>query len=264
MTPVTISTAVQRGAWKVDPLTQTLLRPMRLRPSRPIHTELAHESVGKRKKRRKLLLRPRVRKIDTSLWGNIHLREGDFSQAVIYPAATEKATKVEPTKPKYVGSVKKRNEEMEVERKSKAASTSQIFSENNNVTPEATGTAPIGGHGNLVIDMSVSEEKTRSLILLQSMFKNSEDWGGREAIDSDDEGVITADIEKRRTADIVHSGELDNADLPTIAPIQLEEEKQESHEKVHEKVQYPDISNILQSGKPSLKDMFKPQVEEGG
>lgn len=266
---VSSSNASQRGAWKLDPLSQTLLRPMRLRPTRPIDVLPSSSAKFKRKRGQRRDPRPNIRKIDPSLWGNMHLREGDLVSSIGHPmipihiipadsastsSASADTTRV--TRESGASNKKAREQTQRVglsdgvlHPKLAAPSTAEN---------DAKGTDSPGATPNLMdVDISLEKEKLHALSLLHSMFGDGEEWGGKEIIESDDDELICESS--------THAKDIDGAaSAPTTEEILREEPVQAVITEGIENDE-PDAAsrNNAKAQKSSLKDMFKPQETEG-
>jgi hypothetical protein len=271
MDPITPLTAGQRGAWKMDPLTQTLLRPMRIRPTHPIHLNTDSDTRESTRKKIRPGKRARIKKIDPSLWGNMHLREEDFEHSVIKSVSELKATSKADTKLKREerGGSEPRGLVVEEAPHSMPNGRSSLVlvhlpvplgpigpSHSNNPTEKARSTAK----GVQNAESSVVEEKNCVLNLLRSMFGDSEEWGGQETFESDDEAALPTDLAVSNPVEFDQSDPGSSNSKGGISDTAGMREE----EGAVEKQQQLTSSKESRPERTSLKDMFKPQDTEGG
>jgi hypothetical protein len=170
MTLVTPLNVQSRKGWHVTPLGR-LIRPMRMRPVRPLSSmvALSNRKIADPKKKQKrrfkqALIRSRRRSIDPLKWGSQHLKGAFLDSTNVILVGKEDSAP-----PPY-----DETDETDDE---------QIPSSPN---PEAEKT-PLPAM-NITDHETLVREKIQSLSLLESMFGKLDDdteWGGKEDLDSD-------------------------------------------------------------------------------
>ena len=200
MSLVTPSNVHQRPQWCVTPLGR-LIRPMRMRPARPIALSLdalkaqnqnpSVKSQGgkeRRKRRRTVASTPPTRArrltIDPLRWGSTHI-SGVFLEGerpLMSPALDASR---ETSGKTGVSSEVDGDEEVE---QILGASQSPADDNNGLSTPSCSPSIPVD-----TMNVDLAAEKESALQLLYSMFGEADnDWGGAEDVDSDMEREATA------------------------------------------------------------------------
>ena len=243
MSLITPENVHQRPQWRVTPLGR-LIRPMRMRPARPLDPPLEslrakNVDKGKRgvkKKERRARSPPaRARKqtIDPLRWGSTHLSgiflDGDGNDGGA-GAANRESTEVE-----------------EVEN----------ILEGSDQTPPRDDETPPDVAG---VELDLAAETASALDLLSAMFGEANaDWGGTESVDSDVDMAGAA-------VDIPHAapGPLETTDfevIPADHAVQREENGSAIDNQA-EAITAPATAGPEQSSN-KLKDLFAPREEEG-
>jgi len=115
----------------------------------------------------------------------------------------------------------------------------------------------VEGEEEIDVDKPVAEERSKALKLLQSMFGDAEEWGGKEPINSDEEEV--QEVAVPATLLPKEKPGKKSRDAKPKQGIEMEPETQETDEPAEETQK-----TGSQVSKTSLKDMFKPQEAEAG
>jgi hypothetical protein len=277
MSLVTPKNVHQRPQWRVTPLGR-LIRPMRMRPARPLGPPLdalkvqrptKGESKGrKRRARATPLTRARRQTIDPLRWGSTHL-SGVFlegGQVSMPPAlvaapgegsndggngestemeADEEVEEILDISPSSVEDIPNVHPRAEIP-------VSRAASSRSSSPPVPTASADLAA------------ETARALQLLNSMFgEANEDWGGAESLDSDMEQAVTA---TRANAEPYASQRShDTADfeiVPASKPAHKGPSLDRQAEAGAEAEAAPRKPNLMQPS-ASLKDLFAPREEEG-
>lgn len=275
MSLVTPSNVHQRPQWSVTPLGR-LIRPMRIRPARPIGLPLdvlkaqnqntsIRSQGGKegRKRRRTAASTPPTRArrltVDPLRWGSTHISgvflEGE--RALMSPALDAGG---ETTRKTGVSSEVEGDEE--VEKILDASQSPADDSDEPSVLPRSSS-FPVD-----TTNSDLAAEKETALRLLHSMFGEAdEDWGGAENVDSDMEWEATTAMNAGPHAS--QSSSLhDAADFEVVPATQTVSKKSSiDHQQAaqtttvtaaaprHDPVQPPTAT--------TLKDLFAPREEEG-
>ncbi|KAJ7066120.1 hypothetical protein C8F01DRAFT_1052158 [Mycena amicta] len=185
---VTPETAGQRAGWKVTEMGR-VLRPMRMRPERPLPPPLATETKPKKKeaatskpkRRRDPNSRARRQTIDVTRWGSVHLK-GMFLEN-----AAEVSQKRVP------------DETRPMEESESSSDEEPASSLNNNTgiyiqTNRSTTTCKIKSHAlpqpppsntSAAIDLAAEKTGTLRLLRLRCSEAMRRKWGGRESVGSD-------------------------------------------------------------------------------
>jgi hypothetical protein len=275
MSLVTPSNVRQRSRWCVTPLGR-LIRPMRMRPARPIglpldvlkaqNQTLAFKSQGDkegRKRRRTVASTPPTRArrltIDPLRWGSTHISgvflEGE--RALTSPALDaggETSGKI------GVSSEVEGDEEVE---KILDASQSPADGNDEPSAPPRSSSIPVD-----ITNADLAAEKAAALRLLYSMFGEAdEDWGGAENVDSDMERDAAA---ANAAPHASQSSSLhDAADFEVVPTAQRASEKssidqQQAAHTTAATAAAPRNPDLVQPPTVTkLKDLFAPREEEG-
>jgi hypothetical protein len=279
MSLVTPSNVHQRPQWCVTPLGR-LIRPMRMRPARPIglpldvlkaqNQNLSFKSQGgkeKRKRRRAVALTPPTRArrltIDPLRWGSTHISgvflEGE--RALMSPALDAGGE----TSGKTAESSEIEGDE-EVENILEASQSP--VDDNDSDEPSAPPCSSPIPDDTTTLDLVA--EKATALRLLYSMFGEAdEDWGGAENVDSDMEREA-ATVEANATTHASQSSSLhDAADFEVVPAAQRASKKSSIDQRQAAQTttattsapRNPDTVQPTMTTK--LKDLFAPREEEG-
>ncbi|KAF8585283.1 hypothetical protein K439DRAFT_1660344 [Ramaria rubella] len=216
-----------------------LIRPMKMRPLRPLpDTSTGQKTNGPKKRRKKpssfdVPTRARVKMIDPRLYGAVHLR-GDLLEAVVIDPLPQMKLPKMPRSPSMLSNSSD----------TPPPSTSQIKDVlKGSVSVMKTKPLTALGIDEDLVLPDLEREKARDLDLLTTMFDDdTSDWGGKESINEEDAAAFPM-------------GEID-AMSPEVDISAAPEDKPESE---------PEKSPTPQKKKvSSLKDMFKPREEEAG
>ena len=249
MSLITPENVHQRPQWRVTPLGR-LIRPMRMRPARPLdppldplRTKNVDKGKGKVSKTKKKRLRApptRARKqtIDPLRWGSTHL-SGIFLE--------DNGNPPPPRRSGSDGSAKGESTEVE-EVEHILEASDQTPPGDDKTPPHADGT-----------ELDLAAERASALDLLSAMFGEANDWGGAESIDSDVEMAGADAVIPPHPA----SGPLESTAIG-VAPTSQAEEKGTVLDKQTEAAPPPATTGLAQpSTQKKLKDLFAPREEEG-
>ena len=277
MSIVTPSNVHQRPQWRVTPLGR-LIRPMRMRPARPLGPPLENlkpqnpklQSKGKegRKRRRAAAPPTRARRmtIDPLRWGSVHISGVflDGERALVSPAL---AVGGESNSGNGESTEVDADEEVE---KILDVSQSPADSDDSDVPPRAEPSAP-SRSPSIPADPTSADlaaEKAKALRLLYSMFDEAdEDWGGAESVDSDVEQEVAASTRANAAPQISQgSGSHDSADFEVVpAPKKVSKssvDRQQASQTATITVE-PQNPDPVRVPTTNLKDLFAPREEEG-
>ncbi|KAF8504185.1 hypothetical protein BU17DRAFT_58287 [Hysterangium stoloniferum] len=217
-----------------------LIRPMKMRPARPLSNPSAVNKVETLiTKRRKpsafgVPVRARVRTIDPRLFASTHLRENMLDAVVINPALSGRHVSPPQTlksrSPSVASSVSERE---------------SVEENNGRIPPDAQ--VSIDQNMDIDLEPNIAREKLRQLDLLSQMFgdTNSE-WGQKESVD----GEATEDHHSMSPVPYAI-----DAEMTDVAS------SQQHQELVAQAFESAPVEKITSR---SLKDIFKPQEEQGG
>ncbi|KAI8985757.1 hypothetical protein BD414DRAFT_537229 [Trametes punicea] len=279
---VTPENVKSRGGWRVT-ATGRLIRPMRMRPDRPLpeplDTATMDKSKGKAGKGKKRVREPptraRRKTIDPTKWGSTHLKGIFLENAAAFVAPTAQRAGNSPSdasEREGDGSV-----EEDVSEWSESDNTGEedekAVSEGEAMEREKTAISPLlrkmGAPGPTSVQpkpqasastSDLAKETSKALDILQSLFGDKEEWGGAESIGSD------VDEEDIRAASKPHSGALDSPE-PTEASSEDDEGGLQADDQLTEQaLSAPQAAPVQQSGaeKTKLKDLFAPREEDAG
>lgn len=272
MTPVSPANVAQRSGWRTTPLGR-LLRPMRMRPLRPLtlsSSSLANSTSTRRpsKKQRQKPppTRTRRRLLDPEFWG------AEYLKGVMLEGTTNIVTEEAPKR--APGSSKNDKDIEPPSKKGKQRSPSPAFhaiapkeiSRSKKITQSALGASDL------------AQEATQNLSLLKSLFSDdANDWGGAESLsDMDIPAEETVQIpvgnSDRFDSNIGKDGKSKSdgfaegmsSEVEVSATVAIEDENKESPPSIqnHPTVDSPSPpEQVVQ--KTKLKDMFAPRAEEG-
>ncbi|KAK0480930.1 hypothetical protein IW261DRAFT_1475321 [Armillaria novae-zelandiae] len=189
MSLVTPENAHLRAGWTVTPLGR-IMRPMRMRPEKPLMPLSKLPAEGKSSKKRKIpLVRARRRTIDTRRWKGAHLT------GVFLGGGDE-------------------DEDMEEQHDVASDTSGEEDSGKDSAVQEMTPAAPSQSQSLRDSPFDLTAEKQETLGLLQSLFggrDNTKEWGGAESIASD------IDVDEPRLLE--GDGEADYEVVPTSSPL---------------------------------------------
>ncbi|KAI0053226.1 hypothetical protein FA95DRAFT_1552735 [Auriscalpium vulgare] len=298
MSLVTKENAHLRPQWHVTALGR-LIRPVRIRPDRPLDPPLetavskAKTKLGKdgkpmkvreRKRKREPPVRARRRTIDPLKWGSTHV-QGVFLEGSMLGADGIARERVESSVEEESDGEEESDEEVLANETSVEDKEEDMLPEELTETPTTVPTespslipsTPFPTLSSSVRQASalqsapaasdLAEEKSRTLGLLQSIFGDADDdWGGVESVASD---VDMDDLHEQPTT----GGPADDWDVefvprekanvqPSRAVPDSEQEEDASEESDDdERVREEAVTAPTQTTK--LKDLFKPQEDQG-
>ncbi|KAL5530966.1 hypothetical protein ACEPAG_3842 [Sanghuangporus baumii] len=285
-----VSATSLRPGWRVTPLGR-LVRPMRMRPLRPLPNpaySAAQNQLVKvkgRKARNKQLLRARRRKIDPEEWGSTYMRGImlDNGSGIVLPDKSS--------------SDKMHQNELTLEQHPKEAVSNHIHRLSPSLSPRpASSSLPVGFDASIIaeephhveqqpeIGIDLAEEKSRSLALLDSLFGSStarsksgdnDDWGGVESlsdldIDVEQSGTLLAAEELSTNSDGIQyvprstrvesmSEPREHEDATTVT--ENTSSPRDYRGTADEVTQSETIASVQTT---KLKDMFAPRPEDAG
>lgn len=272
MSLVTPENVLRRSQWRVTPLGR-LIRPMRMRPARPLGPPLdvlkatAHQpgQQGKVRKRRARVeppTRARRQTIDPLRWGSTHiggvfLDRGQASNAFVASGA------------RGGGGASTIGESTEIEADDEVEEildTPQSPGDDDDDS-RPTSARPPPSVPPESMSSELAAEKTRALQLLNSMFgEATEDWGGAESIASDIEQAATesranvVSYSSQSPHDATADFEVFPADqrwADEISPVDRHAQTAATAERD------PDPDPVHRPSTSKLKDLFAPREEEG-
>jgi len=272
MSLVTRENTHQRPQWRVTPLGR-LIRPMRVRPARPLgppldssKTQTLSKGQGKARKKRTPAVPPtraRRQTIDPLRWGSMHLsgvflsgKHGELSPAL---GASGEGN----------SSGGANGETTEVEEVEQILNASQSPADDtSDMAPRADLSAPraaLPRSNSISTDLGSTdlvEEKLRTLQLLNSMFgEANEDWGGAESLDSEMEqdaagtraNAVSSSSQPHRSHDAI--------DFEVVSAPQKISKHSSADQQKQTAAASQNTDPVQQSTK--LKDLFAPREEEG-
>ncbi|ESK94936.1 ribosome biogenesis protein nop6 [Moniliophthora roreri MCA 2997] len=269
MSLVTRENAVQRPGWKVMP-SGRIVRPMQMRPERPLPPSTDGQKTARPVKEKKRVKAPdtraRRRAIDVTKWGGVYLRgsllDGQITMASLQPERMAEEPEDKDGEEDGEGNEDQRDGMIVDEdyRNDPKPTTSE-----RQTKPPITKPAPLPPQETTQVpnplDSEIAQERTQNLHLLQALLGDAE-WGGRES-DSD------IDIDESR---IIEGGAGDDMDYEIVPVAQSESTVQQQSPPIVT-IADPEAACEGASKGPaaapapkvtSLKDLFKPQEDEGG
>lgn len=266
MSLVTPQNVHLRPQWRVTPLGR-LIRPMRMRPARPLgppldalskaaQQSLSRGKLGKQKekggKRRAPPTRAHRQTIDPLRWGSTHV-SGVFLDGGHAPSPLSMSAVVAGGRP-GAGTNGDSTEVEEVEEILDATQSPTDDHDDPEMMPRSEQASPRSSV--LRIESTggadLAAENARTLQLLNSMFgEANEDWGGAESIDSDMEQAAAAGSHMNAVPDAAESSHSAIAKFEVIPAAQRRADNKSS---VERRTQQPSTN---------LKDLFAPREEEG-
>jgi hypothetical protein len=268
MSLVTPENVHLRPQWRVTPLGR-LIRPMRMRPTRPlgppldalskaVHQSLSRGKLGKQKAKRKKTRAPPTRArrqtIDPLRWGSTHL-SGLFLEGGHAPSPLPMSDVVTGGGA-GAGTNGESTEIEEVEEILDAAQSPTDDHDDPEMIPHSEQASPRSPSSVLRVESTsatdLAAENARTLQLLNSMFgEANEDWGGPESIDSDMEQAAAAES---RTYAAPHASESSHIAIADFEVVPAAQRRADNKSSVERQTQQPSTK---------LKDLFAPREEEG-
>ncbi|KAK0202997.1 hypothetical protein DFS33DRAFT_1344195 [Desarmillaria ectypa] len=250
MTLVTPQNAHSRAGWTVTTL-GGIMRPMRMRPKRPLMPLPKPPAGGKVSKKRKIpLVRARRRTIDMRRWKGAHLT-GVFLGGGV--PLEEKNDADDEDEDEDMGKQQNAARDTSSGEDSENVSASSMDKSSSSAVQKMAAKAPSESESLLDSPFDLTAEKRETLGLLQSLFGSSDstkEWGDAESIAS---GI---DVDEQRLLD--GDGEADYE----VVPLNTSLEKP----KVPSPVDAPttEAEATINTTKAKLKDLFAPRADEGG
>ncbi|KAK7056707.1 hypothetical protein VNI00_002424 [Paramarasmius palmivorus] len=244
---VTRENATKRPGWKVMP-SGRIVRPMRMRPEKPLQPCVDQQKSTRPLKEKKRIKAPdtraRRRTIDVTKWGGTYLRgsllDGQITLASQQPERTDEGLEVE----RGTG-----DDEDEVDQEDAMTPTDAPLLHTSVQLPHSEG--------------DFARERSQNLHLLQALL-GSDEWGDRESDSDIDETQVvegnTPDDMDYEIVPVVHSEsavQQRRSSTPVSPPPETGAQMDVAHEPVH--ASSPPAPKVT-----SLKDLFKPQEDEGG
>ncbi|KAJ7066104.1 hypothetical protein C8F01DRAFT_1218396 [Mycena amicta] len=251
---VTPETAAQRPGWKVTEMGR-VLRPMRMRPERPLPPPLATETKPKKKdaakskpkRRRDPNSRARSQTIDVTRWGSVHLK-GMFLENA---AEVSHKRVPEETRP-MEESESSSDEESPAPSIPTPASTSKPTAPPPPARSKPALPKPSPSNTSAAIDLAA--EKTGTLRLLDSLFGgDAKEWGGRESVGSD--------VDEEELLKIGGGVGADGEDGIEFVPMDVDSGRMEPDED-NEDDSAPTTTDAAPSKATKLRDLFAPRAED--
>lgn len=273
MSLVTPENVQHRSQWRVTPLGR-LIRPMRMRPARPLGLPLnvlnsaanQRGQQGKGRKRRARAAPPtraRRQTIDPLRWGSTHvggvfLDGGQASTALVASGA------------RGGGGVSTNGESTEIEADDEVEGildTAAQSPADDNDDPRAVSAGPSSSVPLELASTDFAAERTRTLQLLNSMFgEANEDWGSAESIASDIEQVAT-ESRANVVPYVPQSAHDATADFEVVPADQRRADEKLSVDRQAQTAttaqRNPDPGPVHRPSTSKLKDLFAPREEEG-
>ncbi len=239
MSLVTPQDAHLRAGWTVTALGR-IMRPMRMRPERPLMPLSKPPVEGKASKKRKIpLVRARRRTIDMRRWEGAHLT-GVFLGGGV------------PLEERDDAEDEDGDEDMEEQQDVTSDTSGEEDSGDDSAVQKMTPIAPSQSQSLRDSSFDLTAEKHETLGLLQSLFggsDNTKEWGGVESIASD----IDADEPRLLEGD----GEADYE----VVPLDTSLEKPRDPSPLDEPT--TEVEATTSTTKSKLKDLFAPRADEG-
>lgn len=272
MSLVTPLNVHRRSQWRVTPLGR-LIRPMRMRPARPLGPPLdvlnsaAYQrgQQGKGRKRRARAgppTRARRQTIDPLRWGSTHvggvfLDGGQASTALVASGA------------RGGGGASTNGESTEIEADDEVEkildTAAQSPADDND--SRAASARPSSSVPLELASTDFAAERTRTLQLLNSMFGEAdEDWGSAESIASDIEQVAT----ESRANVVPHVSQSSHDATADFEVVPADQRRADERSSVDRQAQTattaqrnPGPDTVHRPSTSKLKDLFAPREEEG-
>ncbi|KAG7450980.1 uncharacterized protein BT62DRAFT_960538 [Guyanagaster necrorhizus] len=241
MSLVTPQNAHLRAGWTVTTLGR-IMRPMRMRPERPLMPLPKPPADGKASKKRKIpLVRARRRTIDMRRWEGAHLTGVFLGGGVPLQEGDDAEDKDE-----YL---EEQRSDISVEEDSGILLASSMDVPSSSALQKIT--PAVSSQTDMAFDLTA--EKRETLGLLQSLFgggDNTKEWGGAESIASD------IDVDEQHLLE--GDGEADYE----VVPLDTSQEKPMNPSPAGESS--TEVETTTNTTKTKLKDLFAPRADEGG
>ncbi|KAH9995412.1 hypothetical protein BJV74DRAFT_883926 [Russula compacta] len=283
MSLVTHENVHQRGPhWRITALGR-LIRPMRMRPARPLGLPLDRDTLkaqnlskykGKKRRARAALSSPpthsRRRTIDPLRWGSVHLSgvflDGDKVSLSPDPALV--AGRGGNSGSSGVGA----NEEILDASQTRSPADDNL---NSDMLPRGSAEEPAPAHSSsmassstpvsgYVANTDLAVETAKALQLLNTMFgEANEDWGGAESVDSEMEQEAAASTHANDAVPYASQNASHNATGFEVVPAAQQADKNSSV--VDLRAPIATAARVPDPVEPSrqLRDLFAPREEEG-
>ena len=286
MSLVTPENASSRPGWRVTPMGR-IVRPMRMRPGKPLPptSAVASSTTGKKveRKKRKVekakLVRARRRTIDPTRWDSQHLK-GVFLDSVVVADDGDNLPVTTPSRPRTSDDqeefeVSSDEDEDEEEGEESDSSEPDTATEESPTIPGNTGQSPSAAHkeqDTVDTDHDFNQEKLCALSLLDSMFgglEGDEEWGGKEALDSDIDMPGLPPVQKSPSPGLSPSQVIQKGSdiIPVFEEAQDDSESEQSSVGAStsepERTPAPKSLQDADTTKAKLRDLFAPQEEQG-
>ena len=273
MSLVTPENVHRRSQWRVTPLGR-LIRPMRMRPARPLGPPLdalnsaAYQlgQQGKGRKRRARAgppTRARRQTIDPLRWGSTHVGgvflDGGQASTALVASGTRGG-----------GGASTNGESTEIEADEEVEGildTATQSPADNNDDSRAASARPSLSFPLELASTDFAAEQTRTLQLLNSMFgEANEDWGSAESIASDIEQVAP----ESRANVVPHASQSSHDATADFEVVPADRRRPDQKSSVDRQAQTattaqrnPDPDTVHRPSTSKLKDLFAPREEEG-
>ena len=280
MSLVTPENVSSRPGWRVTPMGR-IVHPVRMRPEKPLppvstvtSSTTGKDGKKKRKREKPKLVRARRRTLDPTKWDSQHLK-GAFLDSIVVADDGGNLPVTAPFQP-HTSSDQEESDlsSSDEEGDESDSSEPEHIVEGSPATSEPTGRPGYTVHTNrgaVEVEHDFNQEKLHALSLLDSMFgglKGDQEWGGREALDSDVDiqellPVQTSSPEPSppkkafKELDLIHAVEEAQGDSES------EESSADTSTPVPERAP-TSVTAQNANTKTKLKDLFAPQEEQGG
>ncbi|KAK0472681.1 hypothetical protein EDD18DRAFT_423240 [Armillaria luteobubalina] len=243
MSLVTPENAPLRAGWTATTLGR-IMRPMRMRPEKPLVPLSKPLAEGKPSKKRKIpLVRARRKTIDMRRWEGAHLTGVFLGGGVPLKERDDAEDK---------DKAEDEDEDMEEQQDVASDTSGEEDSGNDSAVHEMSSAAPSQSQSLRDSPFDLTAEKQETLGLLQSLFgsDNKKEWGGAESIASD------IDVDEPRLLE--GDGEADYEVVPLDTSLEKTREPSPLDEPTTE------VETKTSTTKSKLKDLFAPRADEGG
>ena len=274
MSLVTPENVSSRPGWHVTPMGR-IIRPMRMRPEKPLPpaSAVTSSTTGKkdgkknRKREKPKLVRARRRTIDPTKWDSQHLK-GVFLDSIVAAGDGGDLPVTTPSQPPTSGDQGESDASSSEEEGGESdSSEAEPLVEGSPTTSESTDSPHITHAKQAIVDTEhdFNQEKLSTLSLLDSMFgdlQGNQDWGGKEMLDSD------VDIPELPSVRMSPSPESSPPKGVPREPEQAQEDSGNEEPSVVASTPGPErtpTSAVTQNAntRTKLKDLFAPQEEQG-
>jgi len=285
MSLVTVENVSLRPGWHVTPMGR-IVRPIRMRPEKPlppvsaITSNATEKKDGKKKRKREKykLVRARRRTIDPTKWDSQHLK-GAFLDSIVAADGGDNFHVTTSSKPDTAGEQEESDfppggEGDEEEGDESDSSEPESIAGASPTILKATDRSPPIAHAKCdTVDAGhdFDQEKLGALSLLDLMFgglDGDQEWGGKEALDSDVDMSELPPVQTSPSPKPSLSNEV--FEVPDLRPVVEEaQEDSESEESSAgastqplERAPAPETTQKTNT-QAKLKDLFAPQEEQG-